>query len=86
MGRTFQNCIDNVAYTLLNIELLCDHSKTPWCNCKDAPKVEMKRNLPRDEDVIVPIIQWGSSTISGFELARMPGVVQFYRYSRGCKS
>ena len=34
MGRTFQNCIDNVAYTLLNIELLCDHSKTPWCNCK----------------------------------------------------
>ena len=34
MGKTYQNCIDNVAYTLLNIELLCDHSKTPWCNCK----------------------------------------------------
>jgi len=61
MGRTFQNCIDNVAYTLLNIELLCDHSKTPWCNCKDAPKVEMKRNLPRDEDVIVPILKRGRS-------------------------
>ena len=76
MGRTFQNCIDNVAYTLLNIELLCDHSKTPWCNCNDAPKVEMKRNFPRDEDVIDPIIKWDRSMISGFELARMPGVVQ----------
>ena len=52
MGRTFQNCIDNVSYTLLNIELLCDHSNTPWCNCRDAPKVEMKRNLPCDEDVL----------------------------------
>ena len=55
------------------------------CSFSDAPKVEMKRNLPLDEDVIVPIIKWGRSTISGFELARMPGVVQFYRYSRGCK-
>ena len=34
MGRTFQNCIDNVAYTLLNVELLCDRNKTGWCDCK----------------------------------------------------
>lgn len=56
MGRIYQNCVDNVAYTLLNVILECDRSKTPWCDCKDAPKREKPKNLPRDEDVIVPIL------------------------------
>jgi len=63
MGRTFQNCIDNVAYTLLNVELLCDRNKTGWCDCKDAPPQEKLRNLPRDPDVIVPIIPRKRKTV-----------------------
>ena len=56
-GRIFQNCVDNIPYTLINVVLECDRGKTPWCDCKNAPKLEKPKNLPRDEDVIVPIIQ-----------------------------
>ncbi len=57
-GRIFQNCIDNIPYVLINVVLECDRSKTPWCDCKDAPKMDSKpKNLERDDDVIVPIIK-----------------------------
>ena len=57
MLRAYQNCIDNVPYTLLNVLLECDRQVTPWCDCKDAPPVEKPKHLTRDEDVIVPIIK-----------------------------
>ena len=57
MGRIYQNCVDNVPYTLLNVVLECDREKTPWCDCKNAPKNVQKKKLPRDEDVIVPVIK-----------------------------
>lgn len=56
LGRVYNNCVDSVGYTLINVVLQCDRNKTPWCDCKDAPKLEKPKNLPRDEDVIVPII------------------------------
>lgn len=56
-GRVYQNCVDDVPYTLLNIILECDRSKTPWCDCRDSPKREKPKNLKRDEDVIVPILK-----------------------------
>jgi len=56
MGRMYQNCVDNIPYTLLNVVLLCDNKVTPWCDCKDAPKSKPKK-LERDPDVIVPQIK-----------------------------
>ena len=57
MGRIFQNCADNVPYSLMNVVLQCDRQKTPWCDCRNAPPEVKPKNLERDEDVIVPIIK-----------------------------
>ncbi len=56
-GRLFQNCVDNVPYTLINVVLECDRDRTPWCDCRGAPPREKPKNLVRDEDVIVPLIK-----------------------------
>ena len=40
---------------------ICKYLHFFLCSFSDAPKVEMKRNLPRDEDVIVPILKRGRS-------------------------
>ena len=55
-GRNYQNCADNVPYTLLNIVLQCDRQKTPWCD-PNCPPVSKPKNLERDSEVIVPIIK-----------------------------
>jgi len=57
MGRFYHNCADHVPYTLLNVVLQCDRKKTPWCDCKNTQHVKPKKDLPRDGDVIVPIIK-----------------------------
>ena len=59
MGRTYQNCVNDTPYTLLNVVLECDHLKTPWCDCTGGPSrsVKQPKNLVGDEDVIAPIFK-----------------------------
>lgn len=49
--------IDGTPVTLLDVELVCDTSLTPWCNCTGAPKETEPVDRSRDADVIVPIIK-----------------------------
>jgi xylosylprotein 4-beta-galactosyltransferase len=34
--------IDGIKITVLNVNLTCDKSFTPWCDCSDAPKETTK--------------------------------------------
>ena len=52
--------IQEIPLILINVKLSCDKSLTPWCDCSDAPASQRgmpKNNLPRDKDVIVPIVK-----------------------------
>jgi len=50
--------IDDVDFTMFNVALHCDASQTPWCDCSNAPPIDSsaKKNLKRNKDVIVPIL------------------------------
>lgn len=34
--------VDGLNVTVLNVELVCDKSRTPWCQCPDPAKVAPK--------------------------------------------
>lgn len=58
MTRKQEMSIDGIFFTVFNIALHCNTSATPWCDCSNSPKdTKPKKNLPRDEDVIVPILK-----------------------------
>lgn len=48
--------IDEIPLTLLNVWLNCDTTKTPWCDCKDAPKTEAPLKPIKREDNIMPYL------------------------------
>ena len=45
--------IEGYSVTILNINLVCDKSRTPWCDCSNA-KPEKRKAYKWSEDVIVP--------------------------------
>jgi len=48
--------IDGARVNFLDIQLECDRSLTPWCNCTGAPPDTSPLDKTRDEDVVVPLL------------------------------
>ncbi|XP_026729552.1 beta-1,4-galactosyltransferase 7 [Trichoplusia ni] len=44
LHTTHTVAVDGLNVTVLNVELTCDKSKTPWCQCPDPPKEPVKKS------------------------------------------
>lgn len=42
--NTHTVAVDGLDVTVLNVELICDKERTPWCQCPEAVKVMPKKN------------------------------------------
>ena len=49
--------IDGRQMTLLNVQLVCDRSQTPWCDCTNAEPDKPKK-FKRTQDSIVPVLPY----------------------------
>lgn len=38
LSKVHNLTLDGTSLTVVNVELECDHSTTPWCDCEGAPK------------------------------------------------
>jgi len=48
--------IDGADVHMMEVELECDRSVSPWCDCKGAPPDNSPADRSRDEDVVVPLL------------------------------
>jgi len=59
--------LDGAPVHLLEVELECDKSISPWCDCKGAPQDNGPMDRSRDEDVVVPIVPKKRKKSNGVE-------------------
>jgi len=56
VSRKYTITIESATIHFLDVNLECNKSLTPWCNCTGAPRDTNKIDTSRDDDVVVPLI------------------------------
>jgi xylosylprotein 4-beta-galactosyltransferase len=57
VAATRKLSIDGAEVNFLDVNLICDTSLTPWCNCTGAPRETEPLDKTRDDDVVVPLLK-----------------------------